>query len=91
MHSAIYDLRTKSRSLWVDALCINQNDDEEREYQVSLVGKIYFSAKMVCVWLGLRVEACIQAFHILDSKGLCRKIEEIGTSKWTHVVDLFGC
>ena len=38
--------------LWVDALCINQEDIEERELQVSLMGHIYSSATEVIVWLG---------------------------------------
>ncbi|KAH8751755.1 heterokaryon incompatibility protein-domain-containing protein [Hyaloscypha finlandica] len=38
--------------LWVDALCINQEDLKERESQVSLMGQIYSSATEVIVWLG---------------------------------------
>jgi hypothetical protein len=38
--------------LWVDAICINQADLEERAQQVSVMGKIYASAEQVIVWLG---------------------------------------
>ena len=41
-----------SRTLWVDALCINQNDIDERGWQVSIMGQIYKSALNVLVWLG---------------------------------------
>ncbi|PVH75743.1 hypothetical protein DL98DRAFT_466075, partial [Cadophora sp. DSE1049] len=37
--------------LWVDALCINQQDEKERGHQVSLMGKIYRNAEVIC-WLG---------------------------------------
>ncbi|WPJ64722.1 hypothetical protein SMAC4_13844 [Sordaria macrospora] len=38
--------------LWVDALCINQIDDNEKGHQVGLMRDIFASAKMVLVWLG---------------------------------------
>lgn len=40
------------RRLWVDALCINQNNDMERNQQVALMPRIYRNAKVVQVWLG---------------------------------------
>jgi hypothetical protein len=41
-----------SRYLWVDALCINQQDVEEKGLQVALMKDIYAYAKEVVVWLG---------------------------------------
>jgi len=38
--------------LWVDALCINQEDVNERATQVSFMGRIYISANIVIMWLG---------------------------------------
>ena len=38
--------------LWVDAICINQTDLDERSDQVMLMGDIYESAKHLVVWLG---------------------------------------
>ncbi|KAH7378092.1 heterokaryon incompatibility protein-domain-containing protein [Cadophora sp. MPI-SDFR-AT-0126] len=37
--------------LWVDALCINQKDESERGHQVSMMGKIFRNAQVIC-WLG---------------------------------------
>ncbi|KAL6802806.1 heterokaryon incompatibility domain-containing protein [Trichoderma sp. SZMC 28013] len=37
---------------WIDAICINQNDVEERNRQVSIMDQIYFRAVTVVVWLG---------------------------------------
>lgn len=42
----------KQRKLWVDALCINQNDDKERSDQVSHMNAIYTYASTVEIWLG---------------------------------------
>jgi hypothetical protein len=39
--------------LWIDALCINQADFQERNSQVLLMGNIYSSASEVLIWLGL--------------------------------------
>ena len=36
---------------WIDALCINQNDLDERNYQVSRMGEIYGNARAVWIWL----------------------------------------
>lgn len=41
-----------SRHLWVDAICINQNDILERNEQVSRMGDVYQFAERVVVWLG---------------------------------------
>jgi hypothetical protein len=40
------------RILWVDAICINQNDPEEKNTQIPLMGRIYTTASTVLVWLG---------------------------------------
>ena len=38
--------------IWADAVCINQNDLDERSSQVSIMGDIYSSAKVCQIWLG---------------------------------------
>jgi hypothetical protein len=37
--------------IWIDALCINQDDFEERGLQVSLIGEVYSHAEQVTLWL----------------------------------------
>ncbi|KAK7705604.1 hypothetical protein SLS64_007971 [Diaporthe eres] len=39
--------------IWVDAICINQQDDREKSEQVGLMDKTYSNAQMVSLWLGL--------------------------------------
>jgi len=38
--------------LWIDALCIDQTNFEERSSQVLLMGEIFSAAERVIVWLG---------------------------------------
>lgn len=39
--------------LWVDALCINQRDISEKNYQVRMMGEIFSGAQLVIAWLGI--------------------------------------
>lgn len=54
LYTALQYLRftESTRSLWIDALCINQNDVEERSAQVAMMVSIYFLAHSVVIWLG---------------------------------------
>jgi hypothetical protein len=54
LESALRHLRHQLRDtfLWIDALCINQSDNQERTRQVQLMGKIYRLSKSVLVYLG---------------------------------------
>jgi hypothetical protein len=38
--------------LWVDAICINQEDNQEKNSQVKLMNVIYLIAERIMVWLG---------------------------------------
>lgn len=44
------------RWIWVDAICINQQDDAEKTMQIPLMGDIYRGASRVLVWLGDRAQ-----------------------------------
>jgi hypothetical protein len=65
--SALKHLRRKdsSRVLWVDALCINQADVEERNLQVMRMGAIYQKAFSVCAWLGPEEDNSDEAIGLL--------------------------
>ena len=41
------------RPLWIDAICIDQEDIAEKNVQVKIMGEIFNAAKLVLVWLGL--------------------------------------
>ena len=46
------EVSKKYQLLWVDALCIDQGNVEERNHQVRLMKRIYKSASSLNVWLG---------------------------------------
>jgi hypothetical protein len=54
LQAALLSLRRKNeiRIIWVDALCINQNDHAERSRQVRIMKNIYQAARTTLVWLG---------------------------------------
>lgn len=54
LETALRYLRLKSvaRTLWIDAICINQQDLNERAAQVPRMGQIYGQARRVVAWLG---------------------------------------
>jgi hypothetical protein len=43
---------TESRFVWIDFICINQDDLEERKQQVELMYQIYSEARKVIIYLG---------------------------------------
>jgi hypothetical protein len=44
--------RYQSQIIWLDAVCINQDDIQERSHQVQSMRQIYSGAKCVYSWLG---------------------------------------
>jgi hypothetical protein len=42
--------------VWADAICINQDDDNEKSQQVAVMDRIYEYARSVTVWLGRDTE-----------------------------------
>ncbi|PQE05272.1 hypothetical protein CJF31_00008785 [Rutstroemia sp. NJR-2017a BVV2] len=69
--------------LWVDALCINQNDDVEKSAVVTRMGEIYKNSLRVWMWLG--IADC-------DSHLAMKWIEDIGSmadsEEWASALDL---
>ncbi|KAK1759091.1 heterokaryon incompatibility protein-domain-containing protein [Echria macrotheca] len=53
LYDALIQLRkTRPGLYWIDAVCINQTDLQERAQQVQMMGRIYQAAKLVTIWLG---------------------------------------
>lgn len=61
------------RTLWADAICINQEDTEERNHQVQLMRIIYSKATKVLIWLGHEDPSIVQSG--LDA--VCRIVNEV--------------
>lgn len=43
--------RTDPRTLWMDSICIDQNDIDEKNHQVKAMGNVYLAASRVLIWL----------------------------------------
>ena len=54
---------TNPRVLWVDRICINQDDIEERASQVQLMHSIYRGCQQALVWLGMDDPNTEEAFE----------------------------
>ena len=69
--AALHHLQQKDRSLniWVDAICINQNDNKEKSRQVQMMAKIYERSMGVLVWLGPAAD---------ESDAAMEKLRDIG-------------
>lgn len=69
LHEALTHLRNTGRGipLWVDAICINQEDLGERGSQVEIMSRIYGEAEFVPIWLGLADEVSEVAFDWISS------------------------
>lgn len=51
--------------LWVDAICINQGDEEEKAQQVTSMTRIFGLASRVVVWLGEEADHSTLTFQHL--------------------------
>ncbi|KAL8795921.1 MAG: hypothetical protein Q9195_001665 [Heterodermia aff. obscurata] len=82
--SALRGLRFKDqvRYLWVDAVCINQNDTTEKSRQVAMMGLIYKSARQVICWLGQTDDSVGDAVETL--KRLATSASRFGIIELIH-------
>ncbi|RAR16476.1 heterokaryon incompatibility protein [Stemphylium lycopersici] len=68
LYVALEHLRhpSQKRTIWIDAICINQADISERNAQVDMMGLIYHRAMRVVVWIGPATESSELAMGFLD-------------------------
>ncbi|KAI9738701.1 MAG: hypothetical protein M1834_008206 [Cirrosporium novae-zelandiae] len=55
---------------WIDAICINQGDTEERNAQVRLMKDIYIRSELVLIWLGEESSNSTDGIELISA--LCR-------------------
>ena len=55
LHDSLRQIRSKTKTItiWADALCINQADLDEKSRQVGLMVEIYRQCSKVHIWLGM--------------------------------------
>ncbi|OAL56939.1 HET-domain-containing protein [Pyrenochaeta sp. DS3sAY3a] len=88
LHECLHALRKNGDSdkcLWIDQLCIDQSNTNERNQQVRIMGDVYRKASIVIIWLGPSTDASdaaislIQSLAKLDSKEQASQVEELLT------------
>ena len=89
-------------TLWVDAICINQQDTEEKMQQVQQMTDIYRNASQVLIWLGPAADGSdqvidslqliSQVFQRQDLRNYMKSLEDMeslkGASSWKARADL---
>lgn len=84
---------TETRTLWVDAISINQIDDNEKSHQVREMTSIYQSASRVLIWLGEEKDDSDLAMNIVQSIGATGfnqiQIDEQHPAPWVALRTLF--
>jgi hypothetical protein len=69
-------------TIWIDALCINQNDNSEKTHQVRRMKDIYAGAEAVVMWLGEEADESDLAMELL------RRIEAFSSTEEEPTQDL---
>jgi hypothetical protein len=57
---------TRVKWVWIDRICINQDDISERSEQVQLMGSIYSQAIRTLIWVGPELDSCSAAWLLID-------------------------
>jgi hypothetical protein len=72
LEDAIWHFRsaTEDLILWADAVCINQDDDDERSSQVRLMRDIYAGTKYVMAWIGNPEADTVSAYKLVEELGI---------------------
>lgn len=67
LEAALRHIRKPSSAmvLWVDAICINQEDLAEKSHQVEMMREIYSGAELVIAWLGSASDDSDLAMNVL--------------------------
>jgi ankyrin repeat protein len=89
LHAALQRLRHRDndRILWIDAICIDQNNPVERGHQVKQMSSIYEKAVKVIFWLGKSTLVTQMAFDYMcklqkEALGHACKTWTISDERW---------
>jgi hypothetical protein len=61
--------------IWVDALCINQDDVIERSIQTTRMRSVYLRAESVAVWLGMKYGLSHGAIDLVRALNACTNLD----------------
>ena len=69
-----YKTKTEQRKIWIDAICINQDDKEEKASQIPLMRGVYFWSTSVIIWMGYSTDETSVFFA--EFQEVRKKLEE---------------
>jgi len=97
LYLALHRFRQKDAPtrFWIDQICVNQENLQERNQQVQLMGSIYRQAERVMIWLGegsesskVGMQLARRVLKVLDENpGIDLEVENLlalGLPKWNH-------
>ena len=84
---ALRELRhdTEIRTIWIDALCINQHNNIEKGRQIAIMRNIFQNAQKVYVWLGEAPQHLASAFDIIQSLANANQIVYLHSAQVTPI------
>ncbi|KAH8896592.1 HET-domain-containing protein [Thozetella sp. PMI_491] len=79
----------KHLELWIDGLCINQSDLEERSSQVLIMDKIYRKAVTTIVWLGPEADDSAYIMSVILRVGDSKTLDSSKPETWSQFPEIF--
>ncbi|EEY20158.1 ankyrin and HET domain-containing protein [Verticillium alfalfae VaMs.102] len=85
------------RRIWIDSICINQEDNAEKAWQVSIMHHIYNAASLVTIWLGasedshIAIDLVLELSHYIktytptDKELFLKYVHERRTPRWLAI------
>jgi hypothetical protein len=88
LYKALLRLRDRKfpRIVWVDAVCINQKNENEKEQQIQLIPRIYGQATRVVVWLGEAADDSDKALEEIRRSGGKKSIKSLNNERIRQAV-----
>lgn len=89
VHANLYDAliqlarRDDAQDYWIDAICINQSDRDEKGSQIQFMGQIFERAASVYVWLG--TTDVTENEDIMQSTNLEAPFQLLREKDWTEI------
>lgn len=86
LYTALRHLRDRvlERVIWVDAVCINQKDHNEKGLQIQFMASVFGYARQVIVWLGDAHDRGDEAFRHIHAVAGSDDREDVITDRDTH-------
>lgn len=78
------------RVLWVDAICIDQSNKEEKSQQVAMMGEIYRGCQSAIIWLGEDLDVSETGYKSTTASHACEMLELLGADKHLHELPCFS-